>query len=44
MLGLGLGRIAGVSVTEHVWEMAKMKVNDGGLGLRAAADHGLAAL
>ena len=40
---VGLGKILAAPVTEQVWEMAKLKVNDGGLGLRAAADHGVAA-
>ena len=40
---VGLERILAGAVTHRVWEMAKLKVNDGGLGLRAAQDHGLAA-
>ena len=38
-----LERILGAPVTGDVWEQAKLKVNDGGLGLRSALDHGIAA-
>ena len=38
---VGLERILAGAVTHRVWEMVKLKVNDGGLGLRAAQDHHL---
>ena len=39
-----LGRImGGTPITDLIWEQAKMKVGDGGLGLRSALDHSIAA-
>ena len=38
-----LGRIMATTITDRLWEEAKLKVGDGGEGLRSAKDHSIAA-